>query len=80
MEGALVKRTRFAAGLGVFQSAGGIAKRIGPLRNRGFCPYIIEDGPEQYRLMVGAFYTEEGAIQQVDELAENGFVGQVVER
>jgi len=78
--GALVKRTRFAAGLGAFQTAAVATEKGRSLRDKGFSPYIIEDDAHRYRLMVGAFYTEAGAARQVAELAENGFVGQVVKR
>lgn len=77
---ALVKRTRFAAGLGEYPSVAALTKMVRPLKEKGFSPYIIEDAAKRYRLMVGAFYTKEGAVQQVAELAKNGFPGQVVER
>ncbi|CAB5147822.1 hypothetical protein D3OALGB2SA_4617 [Olavius algarvensis associated proteobacterium Delta 3] len=77
---ALVKRTRFAAGLGESPSVAALTKKVQSLKQKGFSPYIIEDEAQRYHLMVGAFYTEEGAVQQVAELAKNGFPGQVVER
>jgi len=79
LDGALVKRTRFAARLGMFQSTAVVSKMLGPLKEKGFSPYIIDDDT-QHRLLVGAFYTEEGAVQQVAELANSGFLGKVVER
>lgn len=77
---ALVKRTRFAAGLGESPSVAALTKKVQSLKQKRFSPYIIEDEAQRYHLMVGAFYTEEGAVQQVAELAKNGFPGQVVER
>ena len=80
LEGALAKRTRFAAMLGAFPSERQLARLLLPLREEGFSPYIIEDDTQGYRVMVGAFYTKSGAVQQVSDLAKKGFAGQVVER
>jgi len=54
-----------------------VTKMLPPLHRKGYSPYIIEDTAHGYRLMVGAFYTEAGAAQQVAELAKDGFSGRL---
>ena len=50
------------------------------LKARGYSPYIMEDQDNVFRLMIGAFLTEKGALDQADELNSVNIGSKVVRR
>jgi polysaccharide biosynthesis transport protein len=80
LEEAEVKETRFANLIGTFTSPDKLEGRIQSLKGLGFSPYVIKEADGKQRLLVGAFYSEERARRQYDELKSKGIESQIVER
>lgn len=77
--GAIAKKTQYTVLLGKFSSEKEIEAEAKRIRNLGFSPYIINKNSERL-LYIGAFFTEEGAIEQRSELIARGVQCQVAER
>jgi cell division septation protein DedD len=80
LEGAEVKETPFANLVGVFSSQANLEGKIQSLKGLGFSPYVIKEADGKQRLLVGAFYSEDRARRQYDELKSKGIENQIVER
>jgi cell division septation protein DedD len=77
--GAIAKKTQYTVLLGKFSSEKEIETEAKKIRNLGYSPYIINKNSERL-LYIGAFFTEEGAIEQRSELIARGVQCHVAER
>jgi cell division septation protein DedD len=77
--GARAKRTKYAVIVGKYSSDKEIEAQKDRFTELGYSPYIINKNKERL-LYVGAFFTEEGAIEQRSELISSGIQCQVAER
>ena len=77
--GARAKRTKYAVLVGKYSSDKEIEAQKDRFTKLGYSPYIINKNKERL-LYVGAFFTEEGAIEQRSELISSGIQCQVAER
>ncbi|MCF8050001.1 MAG: HD-GYP domain-containing protein [Desulfobacterales bacterium] len=77
---AVVKRTPFAALVGTYLNSGKAAAELDRLQSLGYSPYLIEQENGGIHLWVGAFYTRQGAEEQIAELLAKGVKSRVVER
>ena len=75
-----VIKTAYTNKIGDFTSKEEIHNRFKLLKKAGYSPYIIEDPQEGLRLLIGAYVTEEGAMQMARVLKDAGIVGEVVLR
>ena len=50
------------------------------LREQGHSPYVAKDDQGTFRVLVGAFYNEERAQRQYDELKGRGIESEIVRR
>ena len=75
-----VKRTKYAALIGIYATERDAQKEFLALSKLGYSPYVIEMGSGESQLYVGAFYTKIGAEQQHSDLASKGVQSRVVER
>ena len=75
-----VKKTRYAAQIGVYVTKDDLRKESLDLSRLGFSPYVIEAEGGEAHLYVGAFYTKAGAEKQRTKLASKGIKSRVVER
>jgi cell division septation protein DedD len=75
-----VKETPFAKLIGVFTSKDKLEGKIQSLKGLGFSPYVIKEADGKQRLVVGAFYNEERARRQHEELKSKGIENEIVER
>ena len=80
LEGVEVKATPFANLIGVFTSKDKLEGKIQSLKGLGFSPYVIKEADGKQRLLVGAFYNEERARRQYEELKSKGVESQIVQR
>ena len=77
---AKVKRTKYAALIGIYATERDAQKEFLALSRLGYSPYVIETDSGESQLYVGAFYTEIGAEEQRSDLASKGIQSRVVER
>lgn len=75
-----VKRTKYAALIGIYGSERNAQEEFLALSRLVYSPYVIEMDSGEYQLFVGAFYTKIGAEQQRSDLASKGVGSRVVER
>jgi len=75
-----VIKTAYTNKIGDFNSKEEIEKQMRSLRKAGYSPYIIEDPQEGLRLLIGAYVTEQGAMQMARVLKDAGIIGEVVLR
>jgi len=80
LEGAKVKRTRYANLIGTYSTVEDLRSKTFALLELGYCPYAILDADGHVGLYAGAFYTKAGADTQRRELASKGIENQVVVR
>jgi len=80
LEGAKVKRTRYANLIGTYSTVEDLRSKTFALLELGYCPYAILDADGHVGLYAGAFYTRAGADTQRRELASKGIENQVVVR
>jgi cell division septation protein DedD len=77
--GAIAKKTQHTVLLGKYSSDEEVEGEAKKIRNLGYSPYIIDKNSERL-LYIGAFFTEEGAIEQRSELIARGVQCHVAER
>lgn len=75
-----VLKTRFANLIGAYANKQELGEQISSLDKLGYSPYVIDDIDGKSRLLVGAYVTEKGAVEQYKQLKSNGIDSQVVER
>ncbi len=74
-----VKKTPYANLIGTYSSTTTLENKIRSL-GLSFSPYVITDHGGKYRLFVGAFYSEQRAETQKDELKSRGISNSIVKR
>jgi cell division septation protein DedD len=75
-----VKKTQYAALIGIHSYGEALENQILSLKNLGYSPYVMQDHDGRSRLFVGAFLTKEGAEGQWQDLKSNGIQSEVVQR
>jgi cell division septation protein DedD len=80
LEGASVKKTRYATLVGAYSSEDAIIKKSQALDKLGYSSYIVDGGNGTSQLYSGAFITKGGAEKHYQELAAKGIRNRVVER
>jgi succinoglycan biosynthesis transport protein ExoP len=80
LDGALVKETRYTTLVGVYENEDELERKILSLENLDLSPYTLKDQDGGYRLLVGAFITEEGAQAQQRDLEAKGIQSEVIRR
>jgi len=80
LEGASVKKTRYATLVGVYSSEDAIIEKSQALDKLGYSSYIVDGGNGTSQLYSGAFITKGGAEKHYQELAAKGIRNRVVER
>ena len=76
----MVKKTQFANLIGMYTSSDAIDALIARLNDLGYCPYMIKDHEDRFRLFVGAFFSRAGAMRQYRELQSDSVQSEVVKR
>jgi len=80
LKGSLVKETRYSTLVGVYEDQYALDRQILSLQRLDYAPYAIRGQGGKYRLLVGAFITEEGAEDQRRDLEAKGIQSVVVTR
>jgi hypothetical protein len=80
LSGAIVKRTPYTNLIGVYTSMDEMQIELRRIKELGYSPYFIETQTGQFKLVVGAFITEEGAENQRTELQSKGIQNTVIIR
>ena len=75
-----VKETPYSTLIGIYKEKWVLEDQTKFLNNLGYKPYSIEGQDTRYRLLVGAFVTEQGAEAQQQNLESKGIQSQVVRR
>jgi len=75
-----IKNTVYANLIGIYNTDEDLENMIRKIENLGYSPYIVKDQKNRSVLFVGAFITEEGAVEQDAELRSHGMDNQVVKR
>ena len=79
IDGARVKKTGYSTLTGSFTDKAMAERHLEELRQQGFSPYLTEM-ERAFHVLVGAFYTPEGAADQHSELLAHGVESRVVQR
>ncbi|MBW2204235.1 MAG: SPOR domain-containing protein [Deltaproteobacteria bacterium] len=77
---AKVKKTEFAALIGIYRSETTLNDQVKLIAQKGFSPYVVKGANSEFYLYVGAFYTYRGAKEQYADLLTSGIESKVVER
>ena len=80
LSGAIVKRTPYANLIGTYTSKDEMQVELRRVKALGYSPYFIQTQAGQFKLVVGAFVTEEGAENQKTELQSKGIQNTVIIR
>ena len=80
LSGAIVKRTPYTNLLDTYTSRDEMQTELRRIKALGYSPYFLETRTGQYKLVVGAFVTKEGAESQRAELQSKGIQSTVVIR
>jgi cell division septation protein DedD len=76
----LVKATRYTTLVGVYENEDELESQTLSLQDLNYAPYALKDQKGRYRLLVGAFMTEEGAQAQQRDLEIKGIQSKVIRR
>jgi len=66
--------------VGIYTSVEELGKQKAILEKLEYCPYVISDTENVFRLYVGAFYQKDRAEEQNSDLMLNGIQSEIVER
>ena len=80
LSSAIVKRTPYTNLIGTYASLDEMRADLQQIRKLGYSPYFLKTPAGQFKLLVGAFVTEQGAQNQQAELQANGIQNTVVIR
>lgn len=80
LSGAIVKRTPYTNLIGTYTSVDEMKAELGRVKALGYSPYFLKTGTGQYKLVVGAFVTREGAENLRAELQTKGIQNTVIIR
>lgn len=72
--------TKYTNLIGIYGSREDINRQKARLEEQGYCPYIISDRGNVYRLYAGAFYQKGRAEELKNDLEFNGIKSELVER
>jgi len=75
-----IKNTAYGNLIGIYNADEDLENMIQTIEKLGYSPYILKDQENRSILFVGAFITEEGAMEQEAELRSHGIDNQVVKR
>ncbi len=80
ISGVETQRTKYVNLIGTYSTAQEVAKQREIIEELGYCPYVINDNKNIFRLYVGAF-NEKGLVEKHNiELLKKGIQSKVVER
>ena len=77
---AIVKKTPYTNLIGTYAAKEAMQADLGRLRKLGYSPYFLKTQNGQYKLLVGAFITREGAETHSRELRSKGIRNTVINR
>jgi cell division septation protein DedD len=80
LSGAIVKRTPYTNLIGTYTSMDELQVELRRIKKLGYSPYFIKKPAGQFKLVVGAFVTKEGAEGQRTELQSKGIQNTVIIR
>ena len=80
LSAAIVKKTPYTNLIGTFAAEKAMQADLSRLRKLGYSPYFLKTQNGQYKLVVGAFITKEGAENQRKELQSKGIRNTVIRR
>ena len=80
LSGAIVKRTPYTNLIGTYPSIDEMKTELRRIKALGYSPYFLKTRTGQYRLVVGAFVTREGAEKLQAELQTKGIQNTVIIR
>ena len=80
ISGAIVKRTPYTNLIGTYKSKNKMQIELNRIKALGYSPYFLKTHTGQFKLVVGAFVTEEGAENQKTELRSKGIQSTVIIR
>jgi len=75
-----VKELPYANLIAAYPSKKEAQAKARALEERGYSPYVAEDGNGTFRVLVGAFYDEDRAQRQYSELKAKGIESEIVRR
>jgi cell division protein FtsN len=77
---AAIKKTTYADLIGGYNNGDDLRHMRQKVEALGYSPYSLKDQDNRYFLFVGAFLTEEGAEEQLEELRSDGILSRIVKR
>lgn len=80
LSAAIVKKTPYTNLIGTFATEEAMQGNLSRLRKLGYSPYFLKTKDKQFKLMVGAFITREGAETHSLELQSKGIQNSVIKR
>ena len=80
LSAAIVKKTPYTSLIGTFATREAMQETLEHLKELGYSPYFLKTRNARYKLVVGAFITEEGAEHQRKELQSKGIDNKVIKR
>ena len=80
LDEAEVKELPYANLIAAYSSKKEAQEKVRMLREQGHSPYVAKDDQGTFRVLVGAFYNEERAQRQYDELKGRGIESEIVRR
>jgi hypothetical protein len=80
LSGAIVKRTPYTNLIGTYTSMEEMQAELRRIKALGYSPYFLKTQTGQFKLVVGAFITKEGAENQRTELQSKGVKNTVITR
>ncbi|MBN1832680.1 MAG: polysaccharide biosynthesis tyrosine autokinase, partial [Deltaproteobacteria bacterium] len=80
LEEARIMKTAYANLIGSYASSEELQHRLESLKELGYSPYVTKNQDGEYRLLIGAFLTKEGAESQYQDLRLNEVESRVIKR
>jgi cell division protein FtsN len=77
---AAIKNTAYADLIGGYNDGYDLRYMRQKIEALGYSPYTLKEQDNRYFLFVGAFLTEEGAEEQLEELRSDGILSSIVKR
>ena len=80
LEEGRIMKTAYTNLIGIYVSSEELQNRLESLKGFGYSPYVTKDQDGEYRLLIGAFLTKEGAESQYQDLTSRGIESRVIKR
>lgn len=80
LKNAEVKEVPYTNLIGTYASPQEAQAQLQGLKRQGFSPYVVEAPPGTYRVLIGAFYSDDRARRRYAELKEKGIRSEIVRR